>query len=196
MFNGVYLDLDFAENLTIPMKHQQQSMYWTQETVTIHSEISKSKDGKTYHPYVSDSKKHDQVFTNIAITEMLSKEDVTNSDVVIIDSDNCASQYKSGLHFYHLQEISNNYVISVIRTYGIPGHGKGEVDHVGCTAKVTIFINATDIVDALNEKYADSTTTRYCIIEISEEELQTSRKEAWALKVSTVGGSSALLVLV
>ena len=112
---------------------------------------------------------------------------MSNSDVIIIDSDNCASQYKSGLHFYHLQEISNNYDISVIRTYGIPGHGKGEVDHVGGTAKVTIrrmaaagctFINATDIVDALKKNYADSTTTQNCIKEISEEELQTSRKEA------------------
>ena len=56
LFNGVYLDLDIAENLTIPMKHSPQSMYWAQETVTIHSGISKSKDGKTYHPYVSDSK--------------------------------------------------------------------------------------------------------------------------------------------
>ena len=87
--------------------------------------------------------------------------------------------------------IENKQIIREGRSFEgystIPGHGKGEVDHVGGTAKVTIrrmaaagrtFINATDIVDALKEKYADSTTTRYCIKEISEEELQTSRKEA------------------
>ena len=32
LFKGIYLDLDYAENLTIPMKEQPQSMYWTQET--------------------------------------------------------------------------------------------------------------------------------------------------------------------
>ena len=39
LFNGV-LDLDFSENLVIPMKHQPQSMHWTQQAITIHSGIS------------------------------------------------------------------------------------------------------------------------------------------------------------
>ena len=59
--------------------------------------------------------------------EMLSEEDLVNCDVIVIDSDNCSAQYKSGLHFYHLQEISNSYDKAVVRMYGIPGHGKGEI---------------------------------------------------------------------
>ena len=50
--NNVFLDLDFAENLTLPMKYQPQSLYWAQEVVTVHSGISKSKDGKIYHLYI------------------------------------------------------------------------------------------------------------------------------------------------
>ena len=136
---------------------------------------------------------------------MLSEEDASNCDAIIIDSDNCSSQYNSGLHFYHLQEIANNYDCTVIRTYGIPGHGKGEVDHVGGTAKVTIrrmaaagrtFLDASDIVEALIEKYANSSTTKYIIKEISSKDLEFARKEARSLKISTVDGNSSLRVIV
>ena len=59
-----------------------------------------------------------------------------NYDAIVIDSDNCSVQYKSCLSFHHLQRISNKFDLPVIKMYGIPGHGKGEVDHVGSTAKV------------------------------------------------------------
>ena len=60
--------------------------------------------------------------------EMMSEQDV---------SDNCASQYKSGLAFHLLQQIGKMYHKPVIHIYGIPGHEKGELDHVGGTTKVT-----------------------------------------------------------
>ena len=70
MYNYIILDLDFSENLTIPMTSQPQSMYWALKAVTVHSGIIKTKDSKAYHPYLSDSIKHDQSFTNIVINEM------------------------------------------------------------------------------------------------------------------------------
>ena len=100
-FNAVYMDMDYSENLTILMKKQPRSLYWTQEVYSIHSGISKSKNGKIYHRTISSKKKHDQVFTNIVTKEMMSEEDVCSHDLLF--SDNCASQYKSGLHFHHLQ---------------------------------------------------------------------------------------------
>ena len=72
----------------------------------------------------------------------------------------------------------------VIRMYGIPGHGKGEVDHVGGIAKVTIremaargqsFCNAADIVQALNERYGDSSQMKYVIKEIPAPQLTSAR---------------------
>ena len=184
LYSSINIDMDFSENHTVPMKSQPQSMYWTLQTVTVHSGITKSKDGKSYHPYISDSNKHNQVFVNIVMNEMLAEADVTNCDMIVVDSDNCSSQYKSVLHFYHLQELTNNYNIPVVRMYGIPGHGKGEVDHVGGTAKVTIrkmaarghsFYNASNIVEALVDWYAGSSSVKYYIKEISPEQLETKK---------------------
>ena len=62
-FNAVYMDMDYSENLAIPMKKQPQSLYWTQEMCSIHSEIWKFKNGKIYHPAISSDQKHDQVWS-------------------------------------------------------------------------------------------------------------------------------------
>jgi len=57
---------------------------------------------------------------------------------MIIESDNCKGQFKSTEHFYYLQELSNNTNKEIICVYGVAGHGKGEVDHVGGIAKVCV----------------------------------------------------------
>ena len=56
----------------------------------------------------------------------------------MIESDNCTSQYKSAQHFHDLQEISTKYNRMLVRVFGIAGHGKGEIDHVGGLAEVAI----------------------------------------------------------
>ena len=63
---------------------------------------------------------------------------MNSADVIILNSDNQSVQYKSGLHFYHLQEIGNVYDKTINRMYEIPGHGKSKVDDVCVTAKVTV----------------------------------------------------------
>ena len=102
------------------MKEQPQSLYWSLQVVTVHSAISKSKSGKIYHPYLSDSKKHDQVFTKLAMEEILAEEDVASYDVMVIESDNCTSQYKSALHFHHLQQLSDTHNKNKQELYGPP----------------------------------------------------------------------------
>ena len=62
-----YLDVDFSENLTIPVKFEPQSLHWSHEQVTIHSAILKSLTGKSYHPYVIES------MTNILLFIVLRK---------------------------------------------------------------------------------------------------------------------------
>ena len=42
---------------------------------------------------------------------------------------------KSVVHFYNLQCLSDRKKIKIARVYGIAGHGKGEVDHVGGMTK-------------------------------------------------------------
>ena len=205
LFDPIWIDLDFSENLTVPMKEQPQSLYWSQQVVTVHSGITKTKNGKTYHPYLSDSRKHDAVFVKITIERMFAGVTIIIHDIIIIESDNCSCQYKCGLHFYHLQQLANEHNIIIIRVYGVPSHGKGEVDHVGGTAKVTakrlaacgkVFLNAQDIADCLNEKYSEYTSPSYDIDVITEEELEVERRDANSTEVATVDGSSALRTLV
>lgn len=69
---------------------------------------------------------------------MIDTIDVPHDTPIIIESDNCSAQYKSTQHFFHLQSLADEQSKIVIRLYGIAGHGKGEVDHVGGVAKVAV----------------------------------------------------------
>jgi len=87
---------------------------------------------------VSDDLKHDQHFVQFSIKEMLKDVEIEPSDQIIIESDNCSSQYKSSAHFHGMQVLANNLNVNIIRVYGIAEHGKGEMDHVGGLVKTTI----------------------------------------------------------
>ena len=93
--NCIITGADFLENLSVPVKFEPKSMYWSHQQVTIHSGILKVNGEKPYHPYFSDDRLHDSTFTDIAIKEMLTFTDVQESDAIIIESDNCTTQYKS-----------------------------------------------------------------------------------------------------
>ena len=45
LFDSVNLDIDFSENLTLPIKHQAQSLHWSYTQITVHSGILKA-DGE------------------------------------------------------------------------------------------------------------------------------------------------------
>jgi len=91
LHEGVYIDVDFSENLSVPVKCEPQSLHWGHEQVTVHSGILKINGAKFYHPYLSDDRKHDQVFVRKVIQEMLDHEeiaeDVATIDTIIVESD-------------------------------------------------------------------------------------------------------------
>ena len=131
--------MDFSENLSVPVEYEPQSLHWAHDQVTVHSGILKAHGHKSYPPYFSDSKIHDQVFVNEVLLEMLQNvDDIDKIDTILIESNYCFNQYKCAQHFYHLQSISNKFNKNLIQVYGVAGHGKGEVDHVGGLAKVII----------------------------------------------------------
>ena len=140
-FDTIALDVDFSENLSIPVQFEPQSLHWSHEQVTVHSGILKCNGVKSYHPYISDDKKHNQQFVHIALNEMLSEAELPTGDdaYVIIESDSCTSQYKSAAHFHSIQQISNEKNVKIVRVYSIAEHGKGEVDHVGGIPKTAIY---------------------------------------------------------
>ena len=100
LFNSLYVGLDFSENLKVPLKFEPHPMHWTKTSVTVYSGICKYNSNKSYHAYFSETKKHDAVFVNLAIGEMLKEVDTESCfDVIVIDSDICVEQFKKGEHF-------------------------------------------------------------------------------------------------
>ena len=66
-------------------------------------------------------------------------EEVNHTEsCIIIENDNCASQYKCVAYFAKLKKIADKYNVPVIRCYGIAGRGRGEVNHEGGLTKVAI----------------------------------------------------------
>ena len=84
LFAAVHLDIDFPENLTIGVKFEIQLLRWVKQQITVHSGIVKVNGGKSYHPYVNDSRVHDQTFVKIAMTEMIQSTDVPDDAVTVI----------------------------------------------------------------------------------------------------------------
>ena len=199
VYDTAVLDIDFSENLSIPVKFEPQSLHWSHEQITVHSGISKQNEMKEYHQYLSNDKCHDQVFVRSALEEMLGELTLFLGMVVIVESDNCSSQYKSAEHFHDLQELATKYQITIIRIFGIAGHGKGEVDHVGGLAKISlrrgiasevIMRNAEEMVQFLKLKFDAKQNPSYIIKEIQEERLEIERTRRRLKSFKTIDGSS------
>ena len=41
MFDCLFIDIDFSENLKLPVKYEPQSLHWCHEAITVHSDIIK-----------------------------------------------------------------------------------------------------------------------------------------------------------
>lgn len=200
-----YIDIDFAENLTVGIKWEPQSLHWSKKQVTVHSGIFKYNAEKVYHPYVSDSRIHDQVFVKQVVEEMVDHSKLPDGVNIVLESDNCSSQYKSSQHFSHLQALSNNLNRVVYRIWGIANHGKGEVDHVGGIAKVAvresinsgaIYDNSEEIVQFLNEKFKHKESPSYHIKEILVDDLMKERNNDRRRIFKRIDGSNGFQVAI
>ena len=67
----ICIDLDFSVDLSIPVQFEPQSLHWCHQQVSVHSGIVKANGDKTYHTYFSDDKKHNQIFVEKFMIEML-----------------------------------------------------------------------------------------------------------------------------
>ena len=168
--NAVYTNIDYSENLTIGVKFKSQSLHWSKMQVTVHSGLVKYGQEKVYHPYLSDSCVHDQVFVHQALEEIIDHMDAPDGVPLVIESDNCTGQYKSTHHFYHIQSLANEYNRPIFCLYGIAIHGKEKVDHVGGVAEVAvrrsisggaIYKTISEIVTFLKDKFGEKQTPEY-----------------------------------
>ena len=119
------------------MKHQPQSIHWTQDVVDVRSGIWKSKEGKIYYLYISDSK-HNTKFPPVTLSVKYCQRKIwpvvipSLSTVTIVPA-------STNLVYIFTVWIPSEYGIKLLRTYGIPGNGENEVDYIGGAAKVRIW---------------------------------------------------------
>ena len=206
IFNTVMIDIDFSENLSIPVKYGSQSLHWGHDQITIHSGILQVDGEKSYHPYLSKDHKHDQQFVQIILEEMLLEvEYITVETTIAIESDNCSSQYKSAAHLQGIQDLSNKYKSTIIRVYSIAEHGKGKADHVGRIVKTAIqreiaggevLLDCNHMVNYLKSKFSNNENPHYIIKEIKEGDLQIKRDNAKCKIYKRVDGSAKFQVIV
>ena len=107
-------------------------------------------------------------------------------------------------HFYDLQELANIYQTQVIQVFGVAGHGKGEVHHVGGTAKVAIsweiasgklLLDCDYILDFLKDKFEPSKQT-YVFNETTEQKHDIERAQVNQYKYYTIPGLSKFHVMI
>ena len=124
---------------------------------------------------------------------------------IIVHSDNCKSQYKSAQHFYGIQCLSNRLNCQVICVFGVANHGKGEVDHVGGLAKVSVrlsvasgetFYCSADMVEYLSENFKDKRHPPHFYKELLQDELDVARAEASLTRFQTIAGCDNFQVMI
>ena len=139
----------------------------------------------------------------VATEEMLNETAVQIGSNIIIESDNCSSQYKSCQHFYGMQLLANHYDINMICIFGIAENGKGEVDHIGGLTKTAIrreiaagefFSDASDMVMFLKETF-EGNSTKYFVEEIDEQLLQIVRADNKLKDFISISGSTLFQVI-
>ena len=207
--------MDFSENLTLPIKFEVQSKYWSKKAVTVHTGVLKhvSRDLKVYHSVLSDDKTHDQVFVGKVMDQIIAEipEDAGQGEPgppvkepLMAVSDNCSGQYKSSQHFHDLQNLATHHGRVIIRLYGVAGHGKSEVDGVGAVVKVAVrnavgkgeyFGYANDCKVFLGDQLKSNVVT-YQTDFFDVEELTASREKLKYTRFSTVRGSSKCMVMI
>ena len=115
---------------------------WYKVQVSVHLGIVKikvtGKDHKSYQPYIGDSKLGDQPFIKLLILHMLAQatEFMRGNTIILIESENFSYRIR------FLTFMRGQWYAYTWYAYGISGDGKGEVDHVGGVAKVTILGNS------------------------------------------------------
>ena len=189
--------LHFSEQLKVPLKYEPQDLHWSNLQVIVHSGILEDSGMKEYHAYLSDDIIQDHVFVSKVLDEMLA--DTEHSKTIVIESDNCSSQYKCTAHFFKLQSISNDWNATIIRCYCVAGHGKGGVDHVGglTTVKIRrevatgyVLQTSSEMVEWLQTKFEIKRDPIYVFKIFNHKSLEAERATEQLKCYATVNGSA------
>lgn len=202
-----FLVIDFAENLSLSIYKEPQSMYWVRKQISIHSGVG-TDDGnaqKIYFGHISEDRTHDQSYILLSAEDAVSQLPAHLLSLVL-RSDN-ASNFKCAEAFHDMQKFANKYDITLVRVYGIAGHGKSEVDSCGGhlktparkhIAKGNILRSAKEVCSFLSDKYDPEKYANplYHTKEITKHDLDIEREKRRYMKFDMVSGSDSFHVLI
>lgn len=188
-YTGKFIELDFSQNLALRPKHEVQSAHFSNRQYTLHCAIVTPFE-KKYHYHLSDDTKHDAVFVDHVLRDLIAEYSIHDEDLWI-QSDNAPNQYKSKNSFGLLQALADEFNLRIIRTYGAAGHGKGAIDAMSSFGVKNIlrkdivtydvfFNNADAMVDYLKSK---NPQYYYEIISAKNVVLERQRKSAQPIEI-------------
>ena len=107
-FNGKYIQLHFSKNLALRSKHEVLSAQFSGMQHALHCTIFRSGDTNFYY-HLSDDSKHDPVFVDEVLQDLIHHYNINNEDVMI-HSDNAPPQYMNCHAFALLQNWQMNLI--------------------------------------------------------------------------------------
>lgn len=174
------LQIDFAENFVYEAQDEVQSAHWNQRQLTLftsflcHNEVFQSK------VFVSDNLSHTKDTIIPYLFKLLSKLPLSLK-VLKIWSDGPSSQFKNRYIASIIHKLETEFGLKIVWNYFATSHGKGCVDGIGATTKITvrrqikarkcIVNNASDFVKAFNLisfKVTVEETTKDKFVEIND----------------------------
>lgn len=184
-YTGKYIELDFSQNLAPRPKDEVQSAHFSGKQFTLHCSIVEPAPYR-YHYHLSDDTKHDPMFVDTVIRDLIEKYNIEKEDVWI-QSDNAPSQYKNKYAFEFYQELADEFDLRIIRTYGASGHGKGVIDAMSSfgvknivrhdiVTKDVFFSNSETIVNYLSAKKPEYSYTHLPADEIALKRFNNERQ--------------------
>ena len=108
-------------------------MYYGKISIALHNTIllvnEEDQLKKVYIHHTSDNKKHNAKFVNYCVKDIMPL--TGGKRTIVLLPDNCSAQYKCVGFFNFMLVWASTYDIEVIKTYGVAGHGKSEIDSAG-----------------------------------------------------------------
>ena len=178
-YTGKFIELDFSQNLSLRPKDEVQSAHFSRRQFTLYCAIVEPGDYR-YHYHISNDTKHDPIFFDQVIRDVITKYNIRNKNLWI-QSDNAPTQYKTKHAFRLYQNLADEFGLRVICTYGAAGHGKGVIGAMSrfgaknilrhdIITRDVFFNDSEAIVDYLAKKKPE-----FCYTNVSALEVVTKR---------------------
>ena len=153
--------MDFSENLSMNPKYEVQEEHFSGKQFCLHCIIVHPGEVK-YEYHLSDDTKHDAIFAKAVLQDIFNDRNIKD-ETVMIKSDNAPTQYKNLHAFHSMQELADEFNITIIRIYGAAGHGKGLIDSMstfGCKSILRRDIVGQDRWFSKSEEISDYLSLR------------------------------------